>query len=210
MPTESKRLFAVTALLIAVSTHAACGEPPAKADDFQPIKEAEMPKGFPPYTRVGEVEVKHYPAYRKATASGVAEFWTLFNHIKKNKVEMTAPVEMNYGDPSAAKLRERSMSFLYERADQGAAGKQADVEVVDVPAMTVVSLGCRGRRSHEALQNAQQKLLKWLDEHKTEFVANGELRVLGSNSPFVPEDKNFFEVQIPIKAVPSKATTKLE
>jgi hypothetical protein len=123
---------------------------------------------------------------------------------------MTAPVEMNDGDPHAPKLRERSMSFLYERADQGTAGKQAGVEVVDVPATKVVSLGCRGRRSVEALQDAQKKLLKWLDEHKTEFVTDGEMRVMGYNSPFVPEDKNFFEVQIPIKAINSKPAAKPE
>ena len=38
----------------------------AVADEFQPIKEAEMPKGFPTYTPVGQVEIKKYPAYRKA------------------------------------------------------------------------------------------------------------------------------------------------
>ena len=54
----------------------------ASAEEFHPIKEAEMPKGFPDYTPVGQIEIKHYPAYRKATASGMAEFWTLFQHIK--------------------------------------------------------------------------------------------------------------------------------
>ena len=62
----------------------------ASADEFQPIKEAEMPKGFPTYTPVGKIEIKKYPAYRKASASGPAEFWTLFQHIKQNNVTMTA------------------------------------------------------------------------------------------------------------------------
>ena len=39
------------------------------ADEFQPIKEAEMPKGFPTYTPVGQVEIKEYPPYRKASLS---------------------------------------------------------------------------------------------------------------------------------------------
>ena len=52
----------------------------ASAEEFQPIKEAEMPKGFPGYTPVGQIEVKQYPAYRKASTSGLAEFWTLFQH----------------------------------------------------------------------------------------------------------------------------------
>jgi len=48
------------------------------AESFQPIKEADMPQGFPRCTPVGQIEVKTYPAYRKATASGMARFWTLF------------------------------------------------------------------------------------------------------------------------------------
>ncbi len=38
------------------------GSETAKGEEFQPIKEAEMPKGFPAYTPVGEIEVKKYPA----------------------------------------------------------------------------------------------------------------------------------------------------
>jgi hypothetical protein len=32
-------------------------------------------------------------------------------------------------------------------------------------------------------------------------VAAGSLRVMGYNSPFVPKEKNFFEVQIPVNPV---------
>lgn len=170
----------------------------ASAEQFQPIKEAEMPKGFPTYTRVGQIEIKEYPAYRKALASGLGEFWTLFQHIKQNNVTMTAPVEMDYGDPRAAKSQERSMSFLYERPDQGSSGKQGSVEVMDVPAMTVVSIGCRGQRTTSSIAEAREKLMKWLDEKKDEYVPVGPMRVMGYNSPFVPRDKNFFEVQIPV------------
>ena len=171
----------------------------ASAGEFQPIKEAEMPKGFPPYTPVGQIEIKQYPAYRKASASGPAEFWTLFQHIKQNNVTMTAPVEMDYGDPRAPKNKERSMSFLYERLDQGSRGKQGSVEVSDVPAMTVVSIGCRGSRTTSAIAEARDKLVTWLDEKKTDYVAAGPMRIMGYNSPFVPRDRNFFEVQIPVK-----------
>ena len=169
------------------------------AEEFQPIKEAEMPKGFPTYTPVGKIETKDYPAYRKASAAGPAEFWILFQHIKQNNVTMTAPVEMDYGDPRAARNKERSMSFLYERPDQGSRGKQGSVEVVDVPAMTVVSIGCRGSRSTAAIADARQKLVAWLDEKKADYVVDGPLRIMGYNSPFVPRERNFFEVQIPVK-----------
>ncbi len=171
----------------------------ANGEDFQPIKEAEMPKGFPAHTPVGEIEVKQYPAYRKASASGIGEFWTLFGHIKQNNVQMTAPVEMDYGDPRTAKTKERSMSFLYERPDQGSTGKQGGVEVVDVPAMKVVSIGCRGERTAAAIGDARDKLVKWLEGKKAEYASAGPLRVMGYNSPFVPRDKNFFELQIPIQ-----------
>ena len=179
----------------------------ASGEEFKPIKEAEMPKGFPGYTPVGQIEVKQYPAYRKASTSGMAEFWTLFQHIKQNNVQMTTPVEMDYGDPRAAKSKERSMSFLYERPDQGSTGKQGSVEVVDVPAMTVVSIGCRGERTTTAIAEARDKLLKCLEEKKGDYVPAGPMRVMGYNSPFVPRDRNFFEVQIPVKPAPAATGT---
>ena len=101
------------------------GSDVASGEEFQPIKEAEMPKGFPGYTPVGQIEVKQYPAYRKASTSGMAEFWTLFAHIKQNSVTMTAPVEMDYGDPRSGKNAEHSMSFLYERPDQARWARRA-------------------------------------------------------------------------------------
>jgi len=182
------------------------GSCPASGEEFRPIKEADMPKGFPAYTAVGQIEVKHYPAYRKATTSGMGEFWTLFEHIKQNNVTMTAPVEMDYGDPQAAKSKERSMSFLYERPDQGSSGKQGSVEVIDVPAMAVVSIGCRGERTAKTITEARDKLVKWLDAKQRDYVSAGPMRVMGYNSPFVPRDRNFFEVQIPVKSTaPSTA-----
>jgi hypothetical protein len=169
------------------------------AEEFQPIKEAEMPGGFPDYTPVGKIQVKQYPAYRKASASGAAEFWTLFLHIKQNNVTMTAPVEMDYGDPRADKSQKRAMSFLYERPDQGMVGKHGSVEVIDVPAMKVVSIGCRGSQTATAVAEAREKLLEYLAAKKDVYVAAGPMRVMGYNSPFVPRDRNFFEVQIPVR-----------
>jgi hypothetical protein len=165
---------------------------------------------LPGYTPVGQIEVKQYPPYRKASTSGLAEFWTLFLHIKQNDVAMTAPVEMDYGDPRAAKSKERSMSFLYERPDQGSTGKQGLVEVADVPAMTVVSIGCRGERTAATVAEAREKLLKWLEEKKGDYVSIGPVRVMGYNSPFVPHNKNFFEVQIPVKPATAPSKGALE
>jgi len=33
---------------------------------FEPVMEAPLPKGFPKWTPVGEIRIKHYPAYRSA------------------------------------------------------------------------------------------------------------------------------------------------
>lgn len=170
-----------------------------QAEAFQPIKEAEMPLGFPAPTPVDQIELKHYPAYRKALASGRSEFWTLFQHIKKNGVAMTAPVEMNYGDPQSPAPTSRSMSFLYERPDQGSPGKQGNVEVVDVPEMTVVSIGCRGGQTAAAIAAAREALLKFLAANADRYEVAGPMRVMAYNSPFVPRDKNYFEVQIPVR-----------
>lgn len=177
------------------------------ADDFQPIKEADMPEGFPAATAVGQVEVKRYPAYRRATASGLADFWTLFRHIQQNDVAMTAPVEMDFGEVDAARAGKRAMSFLYERPDQGTAGKQGRVEVVDVEPATVVSIGCRGPQNSTTVAEARGRLLQWLDENE-QYVPVGSLRVMGYNSPFVPREKNFFEVQIPIEQGETPATDR--
>lgn len=175
----------------------------ASGGQFEPIKEAEMPQGFPRYTPVGQIEIKHYPAYRKARASGASEFWTLFGHINRNNVKMTAPVEMDYGDPRGENSTRRLMSFLYERPDQGIVGKQGSIEVIDVPAMTIVSIGCRGDQTLAAVAEARDRLLKYLLENNREYVAAGPMRVMGHNSPFVPRDRNYFEVQIPVKPAKS-------
>jgi len=173
---------------------------PASAEQFKPIKEAELPRGFPGYTPVGQIELKDYPAYRKASTSGASGFWKLFMHIKQNSVKMTAPVEMDFGDLRAETPTKQAMSFLYERPDQGSVGTMGSVEVSDVPPMKVVSIGCRGPQTSTAIDEARQKLLKYLEENRALFVVAGPMRVMGYNSPFVPRDRNFFEVQIPVEA----------
>ena len=175
----------------------------ARADDkdFKPIVEAETPEGFPGHTPVREVQIKRYPAYRKAEAdarSGSA-FWTLFSHIKQNDVAMTAPVEMSYDGNN--RPRERTMSFLYGSPEIGKPGRQGSVEVIDVPPMVVISTGVRGPRSKQAVDEAGSRLEVWLEENKEDYVADGQLRVMAYNSPFVPRDRNFFEVEIPVQPI---------
>jgi hypothetical protein len=170
---------------------------------FQPIKEAEQPNRFPAPTPIGEVEVKEYPVYRKAQTdmSPNRAFWTLFSHIKKNDIAMTAPVEMGYDSPQSDKPKEQKMAFLYGQPSLGNFGKDGSVDVVDVPAMTVVSTGVRGTQNTESLLDARHRLEDWLESNKDTWITAGPLRTMAYNSPFVPQDRNYFEVQMPIRKV---------
>jgi len=67
--------------------------------------------------------------------------------------------------------------------------------------MQVVSIGIRGPRSEAALADAHERLRQWLAEHKEQYVENGSARVMGYNSPFVPRDRQFHELQIPVREV---------
>jgi hypothetical protein len=158
-----------------------------------------LPEGFPSYTPVDQIEVKRYPAYRKAETTGKAAFWTLFQHITTAGISMTAPVEMTFQMDGPPAGREQSMAFLYGAKSIGSAGRKGNVDVVDVPAATVVCIGVSGARSDAVLAQAEQQLRQWLEQSRARYEQNGPLRVMGYNSPFVPRDRQFFEVQIPVR-----------
>ena len=162
-------------------------------DAFEPRMEAALPEGFPKPGPVGRIVRKSYPQYRAARAEGGAAFWTLFNHIKTNKVEMTTPVEMTLD----GKGRMRDMAFLYERPTQGASGNQGRVAVLDLEPTQVLSIGLRGRRGGDMITKAKKLMTAYMAEHGIE--AAGEWRVLGYNSPMVPAAQQFWELQVPIR-----------
>ncbi len=166
--------------------------------EFKPKMEAPLPKGFPEPTPLGEIRVKRYPSYRLAKAEGGNSFFTLFRHIKKNDIAMTAPVEVTYGTAKGKNLQKASMAFLYENQKQGKTGQQGRVKVIDVPASLAVSIGMRGVSSQEQVAKANRWLREWLSTHR-QYAAAGPLRVMAYNSPFVPTGKRYYEVQIPIK-----------
>jgi hypothetical protein len=122
----------------------------------------------------------------------------LFNHIKKNDIAMTAPVEMTYGESKSERPQSKSMAFLYSSTEIGKAEKQGKVEVVDVPAMTTVSIGLRGDYNDQQVAQAREHLQAWLSEHADQYEAAGDLRVLGYNSPLVPAAARYSEVEIPV------------
>jgi len=178
----------------------------------KPISEASTPVGWPTPTPVGEIQIKEYPSARAAVAKVTGQsseqnalFRRLFAHIKDNDIPMTAPVEMTYlvqyGDGNVPALDRQSMAFYYQDQTVGRLGAAGDVEVVDVPGVTVVSIGLKGSYSEANFQEAYVKLLRWLDEHSREYAVAGKVRVLTYNSPFVPFWMKYAEVQIPIDKV---------
>ena len=173
------------------------------------INEAPLPKGWPELTPVGDIQVKQYPVYRAAVIDDETDgsqsgmFRPLFNHIQREDIAMTAPVEMTYdGDKQA------SMAFLYRNPTMGSLGSDEEdgrIDVREIDQLTAVSIGVRGRYSEDNYNEALSKLNTWLNENADNWQANGGPRLLGYNSPFVPWFLRYGEVQIPVKeAKPSE------
>ena len=166
---------------------------------FRPLAEAPVPEGFPAFTPVGVIEVKEYPAYRKASGPG---FWPLFQHIKTEKIPMTAPVEMTKpgGDGRAP------MAFLYQNTSVGSVGPANGVDVQDAGRTTVVSLGVRGRMNEASLSDAKRRLEGWLAD-QSQYRGSGEnpWRLFGYNSPMVPDTEKYWEAQMLIEPVEQPA-----
>jgi hypothetical protein len=112
---------------------------------------------------------------------------------------MTVPVEMTYGKDNNSRAHPQAMAFLYESQAVGEIGQHGEVNVANVPAATVVSLGLRGDYTDDALAHAQSLLQSWLKQHHDRFEVKDSLRVLGFNSPMVPVAERYFEVQIPVQ-----------
>ncbi len=182
------------------------------------IREASLPEGFPPPGPVGKLVIKEYPSYRlarieadEAGGGQNAMFQPLFNHIKRNKIAMTAPVEMAYprkqdGDGGNGQGESapdaQAMAFLYRDTSLGSVGtdpKDERVKVADVPAMTVVSIGVRGSYTDAHFADAVEKLYDWAAANRDRVRVVGRPRYLGYNSPFVPWFLRYAEVQIPIE-----------
>lgn len=158
---------------------------------FRPRAEAPLPEGFPPFTPVGVIEVKEYPAYRRAVGPS---FWTLFRHIQKQQIPMTAPVEMNQAPGANG---DGAMAFLYQNTGVGERGEIDGVEVEDIPATMVISLGFRGGLEKRQVADSEQRLRAWIAEQSEYRAAKeAEIRLFGYNGPQVPERDRYGEVQI--------------
>lgn len=169
---------------------------------FRPRMEAERPQGFPEFGVVDELELRDYPAYTmvRTTAKGgsTRAFWPLFQHIQKNDIAMTTPVQMDWQPGRDGERRPATMAFLYGDPATRPAHLADGVEVVEVPAATVLSLGAIGNDRPAVVEAMLARLHGWLAQNPT-YEAAGPMRTMGYNSPMVPTDERYFEVQLPVR-----------
>lgn len=163
-------------------------------------EESPLPKGWPEPGPYNQVVRKNYPAYRAAfTKDGSPNggFWTLFKHIERNKIPMTAPVEMKLDGDEANTAKMEQMAFLYQSPEVGKTGADgADVEVRDVPAKAALSYAWQGARDDASTAKARAAIDAELE--KRNLKVSG-YRLLGYNSPFVPRSKQTHELQALLK-----------
>lgn len=169
------------------------------------VREAKLPEGFPQPGPTGQVVFKRYPAYRAAWATVATAkesnsnslFGSLFKHIQRNKIAMTAPVEMGY-DRDTTTAGPVSMAFMYADTRMGKLGEDQGVLVKDNPAIDVLSVTVRGSYSSKTYEAAVTQLKAYAAEHAQLYEVAGPPRVLGYNSPFVPWFLRVSEVQLPV------------
>jgi len=138
------------------------------------------------------VAKKLYPSYRCATDPG-GQFGALFDHISSHGVAMTTPV--------ISTLEQPSMSFVYQSPTLGKPGSGGGrVIVQDLPPLTVLSVGMRGDMGPGNMAIARRVLEEALGSGKFGMAApDGAWRTLGYNSPMVPNERRFWELQVPLK-----------
>lgn len=153
-----------------------------------------MPEGWPAPGPFDVATLKKYPAYRAAFTTAKRPnggFMTLFRHIKRHNIPMTAPVEMKLDRESKDSPDMEQMAFLYQNQDVGKTGADGEeIEVRDVPAAEVVSYTWQGSRSQIAKARAAVDA-----ELERLGRTAGSYRLLGYNSPFMPRTKQTHELQ---------------
>lgn len=168
--------------------------------EFRPVREAELPDGVSGFQALDELELRAYPTYRlvrtKMRGRSTAAFWPLFRHIQSHDIAMTTPVQIDYRS-DGAQPREASMAFLYGSRALGATGREGSVEVVDVPATNVITVGSRGLARPDRIAAMRSRLEGWIARSPV-WRSAGPMRVMEYNSPFVRGDRRYFEVQIPV------------
>jgi len=183
--------------------------------------EAPLPEGYPAPTPPGAIELKTYPSVRRAeyTGRGNAEFgmnvgfWPLFQHIQRNAIAMTSPVEMDYtgwtGEASESG-DDWTMSFLYRTAELGPTGEDGRIRIVDTEPVTVIAMGVRGAYGRGTIAPALEALMDWLANQPADgerWELAGDPRAFYYNGPSVRNANKWAEAQIPVRPVKKPTDT---
>lgn len=163
------------------------------------VSEAPLPEGWPQPGPYGQVSEKSYPASRIAVTRQKGDFMaftTLFSHIRKNNIPMSAPVEIGMNDSDLG-FEQSSMAFFYQNKKVGATGPAGEkVEVRDVPAVKVLSYAWQGEDSKANIAEAKKVLDTALASKR---ITPKSFRVLGYNGPGTPRAKQTCEIQAILK-----------
>ncbi len=174
--------------------------------------DTKLPVGYPRPTPPGAIEIKTYPSIRQAEVSGEGTgdrasrngFWPLFQHISRNEIAMTAPVEMRYSDTDGDRQTDAwTMAFLYHVPENGPTGTDeadARVKVIDTEPVTVIAIGLQGGAEVSNSAESEAKLTEWIDA-SDEWERAGDTRRLGYNGPNVPVRNRWWEIQVPIRPI---------
>ena len=152
-----------------------------------------------PKTPVGEIEVKTLPASTLIACHGQGDYFErsdslfrpLFRYIQENDIAMTTPVEAQI---------QPGVMYFYIGADAAKRplSNTAAVDVVEMPARTVLSVGLRGAYSSENFAKAETLLRAWLAE-QVGYRATGPARAIYWNGPFTLGLLKRSEVHLPIE-----------
>lgn len=149
-------------------------------------------------TAVGSIEVKTLPAATLAACRGESDYFQrsdslfgpLFRFIQSNDIAMTTPVE--------AEINPGVMYFYMgtDAADRELAST-AEVELIQLPERTVLSIGILGSYSAENFTQGVERLQEWL-KMQTDYKATGPARAIYWNGPFTLPVLKRSEVHIPV------------
>ena len=152
-----------------------------------------------PKTDVGTIETKTLPAAKLLVASSDNDYFEgnnnlfrpLFRYIQANDIPMTIPVEAEI-DPGAM--------YFYVGSDHADRKLENtdEVNVIELPERTVLSLGVRGNYNSENFDAAQKTLLAHLAE-QDEWVQTDPARAIYWNGPFTIGFLKRSEVHIPVE-----------
>ena len=170
------------------------------------LTDTKLPVGYPAPTPPGAIELKHYASVRRAeytsdgtsTWQSIRGFWPLFQHIQRNDIAMTAPVEMETkdtnddGDPDQS-----TMTFLYHTTDDGPTGTDGDITITDTEPQTWLAIGVQGRITRQSWFELEKQLSDWLST-QSDWQSTGTPRTLGYNGPNIPNRNQWWEFQIQV------------